>query len=1650
MPRIRFSLPVLPVVVGLLASSIVGLAASPAAAVSPTQPNIVNAVPATATPDVNNGAVYAIGQVGNTMYLGGSFTSVSPHATPGTVYTHNYLFAFNATTGAIDNTNFLPTVNGEVDRIIPGPAANEIYIAGTFSSVDGKTMHVALLNTTNGALVSTWKPASLNGTTNGIVLADGYLFVAGLFTTAGGVSHAGLVALDPNTGAATNYVQLAFTGHHNYGTLCNPGTTSCANAGTGVRRIDVDPSGTHLIAIGNFNTAGPTGGPGLPRDQIAMIDLGPTSATIDPNWATDAYTAQCFSGAFDTYVRDVQFSPDGSYFVVVATGGSGTNSDGTNSSCDTAARYETAQTGADVRPTWIDYTGQDTLASVAIVGAAVYVGGHERWLNNSHGYDYAGPGAVPRPGLAALNSNSGLPLSWNPGRNPRGEGAEALLATSTGLWVGSDTTYIGNHQFLHGRIAFFPLTGGTVEPSDATPTLPGRVYTAGAFPNSSNSPVLYRVDAGGPTIPAIDNGPDWQGDTSDPSPYRNSGSNTASWSPITNVDSTVPASTPSAIFNTERWDPGNDVGDNGNMHWAFAVPAGDVVDVRLYFANRYGGTSQVGQRVFNVSIDGQSFLHNFDIVATAGDQTGTMKDETVTSDGQVTIEFSHVVENPLINGIEIVKESGPTNFTTPVPIYRVHSGGAEINATDGQAADWLEDDGDTVGTGDVVRTGGNVANWGQPWNGTVGPTVPSYVPADIFSTERWAPQTYNFPVAAGTPLTVNLFMANNCGCTQNPGNRVFNVAIDGNPVLSNYDIVADVGNLVGEMKSFNVTAPANGMVTVALTNGPSDNAVINGVEVDQTGPTPTPPTVNVDRLSYRHYDGTTAGSEVTLPSSIPWGSIRGAFTVNGELVYGKGDGNLYERTYNGSTFGPEVLLDPWNDPTWDNVQTGSGQTYQGAESQFGAEIPSVTSMFFTNERLYYTLANNPTMYWRWFEPDDGIVGSDEFTVNDGENWSDVAGAFLSGNTLYYADKATGELFSIAWNGTQATGSPSVADTSTDWASRGIFMLADATNPNQPPVAAFTATCSATSTACTMDASASNDPDGMITDYAWDFGDGTSEHHPDATVFSHDFGTAGKYTVTLTVTDNDGATSTKTETVTVGETTPVPTFAGATTACGPGTGACGSSPTTNVAVPSSTAKGDALLMYVTWPTSTTVTASVPAGWHQLGTDVSSPLETDVYYRTATGADVGTNVTVTFSAKTHNSVTLADYSGADSNTIEAFAKSGDSSTASHTTPMATVSTDGSLAVSYWADKSSSTSAWTPPGTVTSRATFFDTGTGYVTSLLADSGSTVNSGSYGGKTATSSPGTSGKGTEWTIILAPAGTTNAPPVAAFTSNCNTSLQCTFDGSSSYDPDGTVSTWAWTFGDGNTQAASGSSSASNTYAVPGTYPVTLTVTDNGGATNSVTQSVNVSGPVQNIGFGGTNTFDGTSTGPSVSVPNSTAIGDTLLLFASYASTSITATTPSGWTLVGTKTGSNLTSLVYEKSATAGDLGSSVPVALSGSVKASLTIADYANAAASPIETSASATSTGTSHSAPAVSGLVSGTWVVSYWTDKSSTTSLWTLPGGVTQRATVYGSSGGAISAALGDSNGAVSGSYPAQTATTNVSSGAAVQWTIALSPAS
>ena len=85
----------------------------------------------------------------------------------------------------------------------------------------------------------------------------------------------------------------------------------------------------------------------------------------------------------------------------------------------------------------------------------------------------------------------------------------------------------------------------------------------------------------------------------------------------------------------------------------------------------------------------------------------------------------------------------------------------------------------------------------------------------------------------------------------------------------------------------------------------------------------------------------------------------------------------------------------------------------------------------------------------------------------------------------------------------------------------------------------------------------------------------------------------------------------------------------------------------------------------------------------------------------------------------------------------------------------------------------------------------------------------------------------------------TNNPPTASFTFSCS-GLTCNFNGSGSSDSDGSITGYQWNFGNGS----SGSGvTTSRTYGAAGTYTVTLTVTDNQGATGTLQRSVTVSAP---------------------------------------------------------------------------------------------------------------------------------------------------------------------------------------------------------------
>jgi PKD repeat protein len=84
-----------------------------------------------------------------------------------------------------------------------------------------------------------------------------------------------------------------------------------------------------------------------------------------------------------------------------------------------------------------------------------------------------------------------------------------------------------------------------------------------------------------------------------------------------------------------------------------------------------------------------------------------------------------------------------------------------------------------------------------------------------------------------------------------------------------------------------------------------------------------------------------------------------------------------------------------------------------------------------------------------------------------------------------------------------------------------------------------------------------------------------------------------------------------------------------------------------------------------------------------------------------------------------------------------------------------------------------------------------------------------------------------------------NQPPVASFTATPS-NLSVAFNSSGSFDPDGTIASRSWSFGDGTTSTAT---NPTKSYAGAGTYTVSLTVTDNQGASSTTTQQVTVSAP---------------------------------------------------------------------------------------------------------------------------------------------------------------------------------------------------------------
>ncbi|MBM2623549.1 PKD domain containing protein [Actinoplanes sp. LDG1-06] len=413
----------------LAAATVVAAAvacAHPAAA-DMAHSTVVSTNPVDYTPHVLDGTVWSMAVVGDTVVVGGAFTKVTD-STRRSTFARKNLFAFDLHDGAI--RTFAPQVDGAVYSLAAGPDGT-VYAGGAFKTVNGATQRGVTKLTLGGQRVSAFAAKIGWGDVRALQARGSRLYAAGTFQAINGVNRAGLARLSATTGAVDTRFDTKLTA---------PGLSR-----TRVEHFDISPDGRKLVAVGALLRAS-----GYDRTQIAMFDVSGPTAQLS-SWYTDAYKPQCMKG-FDTYLRQVKFSPDGSYFVVAATG----RASSPDRLCDSAARFEAGGSGRH-NPTWVQRTGGDSLYAVAVTGSAVYLGGHQRYFDNPYGTDAKGPGpgAVSRPGIGAVSSSTGRALSWNPTRK-RGVGVRVFVAVPQGLLVGSDTDELGKE--FHGRVGMFPMS----------------------------------------------------------------------------------------------------------------------------------------------------------------------------------------------------------------------------------------------------------------------------------------------------------------------------------------------------------------------------------------------------------------------------------------------------------------------------------------------------------------------------------------------------------------------------------------------------------------------------------------------------------------------------------------------------------------------------------------------------------------------------------------------------------------------------------------------------------------------------------------------------------------------------------------------------------------------------------------------------------------------------------------------------------------------------------------------------------------------------------------------------------------------------------------------------------------------------------------
>lgn len=355
------------------------------------------------TPQID-GVVWDQVVVGNTVFVGGQFTTARPDGAAegvNTVPRSNFL-AYDLTTGAL-RTDIAPAFNARVLSMDASPDGTRLYVSGAFTTVGSATRYrVAAFSLPSMTLVSSWAP-TVNSTVEAVAATNSTVYITGPFTSSQKTARSGAAALSAQTAAIQPWAPVL-------------------SGGTG-RAMVISPDESKIVVGGSFTTLNGSNNPGIGMGAVTAD----TGASLP--WKVNATIR---NGGTKSSIYDLSSDADSVYGVGYQHSQGGQAIEGTFRASWSDGTLE-----------WLADCHGDTY-SVEVSGGVVYTAGHAHACDNTGGFPN-NPDAYHRA-VAFTTQPSGTtvfnqpPAGWTYG-NFAGTPATHLLnwfpTFNTGTYTGS-------------------------------------------------------------------------------------------------------------------------------------------------------------------------------------------------------------------------------------------------------------------------------------------------------------------------------------------------------------------------------------------------------------------------------------------------------------------------------------------------------------------------------------------------------------------------------------------------------------------------------------------------------------------------------------------------------------------------------------------------------------------------------------------------------------------------------------------------------------------------------------------------------------------------------------------------------------------------------------------------------------------------------------------------------------------------------------------------------------------------------------------------------------------------------------------------------------------------------------------------------------